>query len=171
LLFLLALVLWVRRWKLVLLAESAFTLSHSVSFSVTALDLVRVSAPAAEACIALSLVLLADELAREDDPAAERSLVWRAPLLSLVFGLVHGLGFAGGLRQMGVPSGAVATALIGFGVGVELGQILFLLLITAISSLFVKRERWLRAFGSYAIGVTGAFWLFQRLWLCFASTS
>lgn len=165
LLFLLALVLYVRRPAAVFLTETAFTVSHSVSFSATALGLIHCSARAAEACIALSLILVALDAADRPHDDAE----WRGPAIALVFGLVHGLGFAGGLSEIGLPDHAVATALVGFGLGVEIGQVAFLvavMLLLAAAARVVPRQRIALA-GSYVVGVTGSFWLFQRLWLCF----
>jgi hypothetical protein len=122
LLFLLLLVLLLRDVRSVLLAESAFTLSHTVSFSATALGWIHVSSAAAETCIALSLVLLAADI-QIRGPGAAR---WRGAAMALVFGLVHGLGFAGGLREIGLPDHAIGRALVGFAAGIELGQIAFL---------------------------------------------
>jgi|SRR5579871_3905166 len=164
LLFLLALVLLLKRPKAVLAAESAFTLSHTLTFSLTALGLLHVSSAAAEACIALSLVLIALDVLQGTQ--LDR---WRGPALAFVFGLVHGLGFAGGLREIGLPPSAVPIALIGFGAGVEIGQIAFLVFVLAI--LAVLRRARLAGFvarsGGYAVGAIGAFWLVQRLWTCF----
>ena len=167
LLFLLGLVLYVRRPRDVFVTESAFTLSHSASYSATALGWVHVFAPAAEACIALSLVLIALDVG---DPEAERRAAWQGPLIALVFGLVHGLGFAGALSEVGLPDSAVASALVGFGLGVEVGQVAFLLAVMgglALLSRVAPRPAVALA-GSYLVGITGAFWLFQRLWVCFA---
>ena len=165
LLFLLALVLYVRRPRAVFLTETAFTLSHSVSFSATALGLIHCSARAAEACIALSLILVALDAA--DAPADDAT--WRGPAIALVFGLVHGLGFAGGLSEIGLPDQAVATALVGFGLGVEIGQVAFLVAVMVLFAAATRAvsQRRLALAGSYVVGVTGAFWLVQRLWLCF----
>lgn len=166
LLFLLALVLYVRRPRAVFLTETAFTLSHSLSFSATALGLIHCSARAAEACIALSLILVAFDAA-EQRPVTEW---WKGPAVALVFGLVHGLGFAGGLSEIGLPDQAVAAALVSFGVGVEIGQVAFLvavMLTLAGAARLVPMAR-LALAGSYAVGVTGFFWLFQRVWLCFS---
>ena len=166
LLFLLAPVLYVRRPLAVLITETAFTLSHSASFSATALGLVHVSAPAAEACIALSLVLVALDVGTR---TAEETAVWQAAAIALVFGLVHGLGFAGALSEVGLPDHAVATALVAFGLGVEIGQVAFLLVVMAALWVFERtRAAWvprLALAGSYAVGITGAFWLWQRLWV------
>ena len=161
LLFLLGLVLCLRRLRAVLLAETAFTLSHSVSFSASALGWIRVPAPWAEACIAFSLVLLAlDVRARPANRAESRRIV----LLAFVFGLVHGLGFAGGLREIGVPDRAVLPALAGFAGGVEIGQIAFLALALVVVAI-VKRIRADRLFvraGAYAIGALASLWLIER---------
>lgn len=167
LLFLLALVLYVRRPRAVLVTESAFTLSHSISFSAVALGWIHVFAPAAEACIALSLVLVALDVG---NPRAKRHAAWQGPAIALVFGLVHGLGFAGGLSEVGLPERAVASALVGFALGVEIGQVAFIVvLMLALAALrrAVPAPR-LALAGSYLVGVTGAYWLFQRLWVCFA---
>jgi hydrogenase/urease accessory protein HupE len=160
LLFLLALALQLWSIRAVLVAESAFTLSHTLSFSATALGLVRLSPAAAEACIALSLVLLARELA-----LGRRSTPARAALVALLFGLVHGLGFAGGLRAVGLPEHDVAVALCGFGAGVEIGQVLFLALVLALlhlGTVSARRVVVARA-GGVVVGAVGAFWFFVRV--------
>jgi len=164
LLFLLLLVLLLRRVRSVLLAETAFTVSHSLSFSATALGWVHVSSTAAEACIALSLVLLAADVRVRGTPAP----AWRGARMALVFGLVHGLGFAGGLREIGLPERAVAPALVSFGVGVELGQIAFLALVLGALHL-VRRASALPRFklaAVYAAGSLSAYWLLERAVVC-----
>lgn len=167
LLFLLALVLYVRRPRDVFVTETAFTVSHSASYSATALGWVHVFAPAAEACIALSLVLVALDVG---DPDAERRAAWQGPLIALVFGLVHGLGFAGALSEVGLPDHAVASALLGFGLGVEMGQVAFLVAVMLGISLMSRLAppKTMALAGSYLVGVTGTYWLLQRLWICFA---
>lgn len=166
LLFLLLLVLAIRTVRGVLLAETAFTLSHSLSFSATALGWIHVSSAAAEACIALSLLLLALDVERPGVPLLSAR---RAAGLALLFGLVHGLGFAGGLREVGLPEQAAAWALLGFGVGVELGQVAFLLLLLGLLQL-VSGSRALRpaALGlTFAAGGLSAYWLIVRLLFMF----
>lgn len=171
LLFLLALVLYVRHLRSVLWTETAFTLSHSLSFSATALGWIHVSAAAAEACIALSLVLVALEIGattqaqRRAHAPVQRRAGAQGPAIALVFGLVHGLGFAGALGEIGIPDREVAAALVAFGVGVEVGQLAFLLVVfpaVAVSSRLGQFPR-LAVAGSYAVGVTGCYWFFQRL--------
>ena len=170
LLFLLLLVLQLRRVRPVILAETAFTLSHSLSFGATALGLVRVSPAAAEACIALSLVLMALDI-RPDRPAP----ALRGASLALVFGLVHGLGFAGALREVGLPDHDVAVALLGFAGGVELGQIAFLagalVLLGAIARARPLRGL-LRLEPALVVGLGGVstYWLIQRFVVCLNAT-
>jgi len=166
LLFLALIVLLLRRVRSVLLAETAFTLSHSLSFSATALGWLHVSSAAAEACIALSLVLLAaDVRVRGTAPSA-----WRGAGLALVFGLVHGLGFAGGLREIGLPERAVAPALVSFGAGVELGQVAFLAVVLAGLHLVRHASQLSRAklVAVYAAGSVSMWWLLERAAVCFA---
>ena len=190
LLFLLGLVLILRSARAVLLAETAFTLSHSLSFSAAALGWIRVSSAAVEATIALSLVLVALEATKRwRDPAIfasrgpmlsawdpsplTRARVWQSAGLAFVFGLVHGLGFAGGLAEIGVPERAIPAALAGFAGGVEIGQVVFLscvLLVFAAAKRRERIERGLTLAATYATGVTGCFWLFERLKALFFST-
>jgi hydrogenase/urease accessory protein HupE len=160
LLFLLALVLALKRVRAVLLAETAFTLSHSLSFSASALGWIHVSAAAAEACIALSLVLVALDIGRSEQTSARRGAS-----LAFVFGLVHGLGFAGGLAEIGMPPSAIPAALVGFAGGVEIGQIAFLAVVLALFALAQRTRvgRFAPTVGAYAVGVVGCFWLFERL--------
>jgi HupE / UreJ protein len=167
LLFLGLLVLLLRTPRSVLLAESAFTLSHSVSFSATALGWIHVSSVGAEACIASSLVLLAADVHVRGAPASAS----RGAAMALVFGLVHGLGFAGGLREIGLPEHAIAPALVSFGAGVEVGQVAFLVVVLGALHL-VRRVRHLPRIelgAVYAAGAVSAFWLFERVAVCLSS--
>lgn len=159
LLFLAALVVMLRRLRAVLVAETAFTLSHSVAFASTALGWIRFPPDAAEAAIALSLVLVALDIGRRG--AAARA---GGAGMALVFGAVHGLGFAGGLAELGVPRSAALPALVGFAAGVELAQIAFLLGCLLLVSLAARASlaRPLSRVTTYAVGVTGSFWLFDR---------
>jgi len=163
LLFLLALVLCLRTLRAVMLAETAFTLSHTLSFSASSLGWIRVSSTAAEACIAVSLVLVALDVGRPDPGAPP---AWKTAGLAFAFGLVHGLGFAGGLAEIGLPATAVPAALAGFAGGVEIGQVTFLAIaVTALA--LVQRvprlERIAVGLGGRAIGGVGCFWLLARL--------
>ena len=167
LLFLLALVLCLRTLRAVMLAETAFTLSHTLSFSASSLGWIRVSSTAAEACIAVSLVLVALDVGRSTRDAPDRgSGAWKTAGLAFAFGLVHGLGFAGGLAEIGLPATAVPAALAGFAAGVEIGQVVFLAIAVTALALARRAPRLARAAvqgGAYAVGGIGAFWLLQRL--------
>ena len=86
--------------------------------------------------------------------------------LAFVFGLVHGLGFAGGLAEIGLPDRAIPAALAGFAAGVEIGQVAFLAAVLALFALAArarKVERGLVLAATYAVGSIGCFWLFERL--------
>jgi hypothetical protein len=166
LLFLLALVLCLRRPRAVLLAETAFTLSHSLSFSAAALGWVHVSSSAAEACIALSLVLVALDI---PVGGGDRAPLAHGPLLAFTFGLVHGLGFAGGLSEIGLPDHAIPTALASFGAGIEIGQVVFLGAALGITSVLERTtfHPLAQRVGAYAVGSVGFFWLVERVGVCF----
>jgi hypothetical protein len=163
LLFLVLLVFTLERPRRVFLAETAFTVSHTASFAATALGALRVSSAAAEACIALSLVLVAADVGRA------RAVTSRsATSMAFVFGLVHGLGFAGGLREIGLPDRDAGWALAGFGLGVEAGQVAFLLA-ALVAFHFARRAVWReRAVRSaaYAIGGVASYWLIERVLVC-----
>lgn len=165
LLFLLALVLCLRRLRAVMIAESAFTLSHTLSFSASSLGWVHVSSSAAEACIAASLILVALDVGRPGQDAAGKSAA-----LAFVFGVVHGLGFAGGLAELGLPDDAVPAALAGFAAGVELGQVAFLLVACGALALLRRVPRFglqlgtaAAGAGALAIGSVGWCWFVERL--------
>ncbi|MEO8701731.1 MAG: HupE/UreJ family protein [Kofleriaceae bacterium] len=161
LLFLLGLVLCLRNVRAVMLAETAFTLSHTLSFTASALGWVHVSAAAAEAGIAASLILVALDIGR-----SERVVPWHTAALAFLFGLVHGLGFAGGVSELGLPDTQIPAALAGFACGVELGQVAFLAIVLSVFWLARRVPGFTRGatyVGAYGIGGIGWFWLFERL--------
>jgi hypothetical protein len=162
LLFLLLLVLTLRDVRAVLVAESAFTVSHSISFCASTLGWIRVPSSTAEACIAVSLLLLALDVGRKTDarPSAKRGAG-----IAFVFGLVHGLGFAGGLREIGLPDHAVPAALASFAVGVEIGQVAFLALVLLAVRVAMRWRgfRRLELSAGYGAGGLSAYWLIERL--------
>jgi hypothetical protein len=99
---------------------TAFTAAHSLSLALAALDIVRLPSAPVEAAIAASVVLVAYEALHPDRRTATRRWPW---LVAGLFGLVHGLGFAGALARIGLPHGAVGVSLLGFNLGVEIGQV------------------------------------------------
>ena len=164
LLFVLGLVLLigVDRRREIAWTATFFTLAHSLTLSAVALGLVRVSSLAAEATIAATLVLLALDIGRKGAAKRPRTTAF-------VFGLVHGFGFAGALGEIGLPKGAIAPALFAFNVGVELGQLAFVVVIVlafeVVKKLAKENARPVAAlgvFGTYAIGSLGSFWMLQR---------
>jgi hypothetical protein len=170
LLFLLLLVLVLERPASVLLAETGFTISHGLSFSAAALGFVHVSKEATEACIALSLLYLALDVERKDRPRPSANSI---VALALVFGLVHGLGFAGGMTELGLPERHVGWALLGFGLGVEVGQVAFLA-VALVLMYFLRRSRFSfpGTIGlTYLSGGLAAYWFLTRVRDCFPNIS
>lgn len=168
LLFVLALILIVKRTRVLLLTITSFTLAHSVTLALATLGVVRVAGPPVEATIALSILLLASEILRmrRGEPSATARWPW---LVAFAFGLLHGFGFAGALSALGLPEGEIPLALFAFNVGVEIGQLAFVAAVLSVLALArrVRRLAWLerRALPAtaYAIGILAAFWLFERL--------
>jgi hypothetical protein len=166
LLFVLALLLITRgSWKLVK-TVSAFTVSHSLTLTAATLGFVHVPAAPVEAIIALSIVCVAVEIVHLH--AGREGVTARAPwVVALTFGLLHGLGFAGGLSEVGLPAGHIPTALLFFSIGVETGHLLFvaavLSLMTLGRRLGVSLPRWAELVPSYAIGSVAMFWVIQRV--------
>lgn len=140
---------------------TAFTLAHSITLASSAFGWLTLRSPPVEACIALSIVLVATEALREKATLAKRL----PALVSFLFGLVHGLGFAGALKDIGLPQRHLPLALLSFNVGVELGQLLMVGLVFGVVSLPVS-QRWLgraRRPALYAIGVLAAYWSWLRV--------
>ncbi len=168
LLFVIALVLLVRRGWAVARAVTAFTVAHSLTLIGTTLGLVGLPQAPVEALIALSIVFLAAELLRANDGTGGPSVTLRYPwAIAFAFGLVHGFGFAGALREIGLPEGEVPAALLSFNLGVEAGQLAVVLTVLAVLWLVAKLARQALApavrLAAYAIGVTASYWLIDRV--------
>jgi hydrogenase/urease accessory protein HupE len=166
LLFVLGLFLLVHgRWVL-LKTITAFTVAHSLTLGVATLGFVAVPQAPVEAVIALSILFLAVELAKQR--THKSSLTARCPWgIAFGFGLLHGFGFAGALAEVGLPPTDIPLALLLFNVGVEFGQVLFIvgLLITAAVLQrweLTSPQRW-RSAAAYGIGSVSAFWVMQRV--------
>ena len=163
LLFLLTLLLATKTVAESLKIITAFTVAHSITLALAALNIVRVPAGLVEPIIAASILYVAVENLWRRDSAKRRGLV------TFAFGLVHGLGFASALREAGLGAGpAVLVPLVSFNLGVELGQLVVagvaLPLLWQLSArpVFIRR---LMPAGSVLIAAAGAAWLIQRLWL------
>ena len=136
-----------------------------LSLAAATLGWVHVPGPPVEACIALSIAFVAAEIIRSRE--GEATLTERAPwLIAFVFGLLHGLGFAGALTEVGLPQNAIPHALLFFNVGVELGQLAFLTVVLAAKALvaqsLVPMPGWAWRFIPYGIGTVALFWVIQR---------
>jgi hypothetical protein len=122
LLFVLGLVLLVSGRRLLLYTITSFTLGHSVTLSLAALGFVRFPSAPIEVVIAATIAILAAELARgvQAGPTPMRRFPW---VMAFAFGLLHGLGFAGALAEIGLPDGEIPLALLSFNLGIEAGQL------------------------------------------------
>ena len=160
LLFLVALLIGVRRLRSVVTTVTAFTVAHSITLSLAVLGFVAAPAAIVEPVIAASIVFVAIEnLLR--DPGASR---WQ---VTFAFGLVHGFGFAGALRDLGIghDGGGVAMPLACFNLGVETGQIAVVAALWPIISALDSRPAWRLRFApatSLAVAVAGVYWLVER---------
>ena len=170
LLFVFALILLIRQnWRLVG-AITAFTIAHSITMAAATLGWVSVPSPPVEAVIALSIMFVASELLRSGsgDRLSER-YPW---MVSFAFGLLHGFGFAGALREIGIPETDIPLALFSFNLGVEIGQIAFVLLIVALRQIWklyaplgpkaLLRDDHAVTWSAYAIGCLSAYWFVER---------
>ena len=167
-LFVIALmVLITDKWRL-LATVTAFTVAHSITLALSTYDLLQISQSAVEALIALSLLFMAVEMMSKS-PALTSRYPW---VISFGFGLIHGLGFAGVLREVGLPEDAALWALLLFNLGLGVGQLLvvaFCLLLgmlirywqlNAVTTAGVRLTHLLPA---YCIGPVSVWWLLQRL--------
>ena len=168
LLFVLALILIVRSRRVLFATITAFTVAHSITLGLAALGVVHVPGPLVEAAIALSILLLATEIVRLG--RGEIGLTARWPwVVAFTFGLLHGFGFASALSDIGLPQGDVLPALLAFNVGVECGQLAFVVFVSILVALAMRVrigarvERYARTSAPYAIGGLAAFWFFERL--------
>jgi hydrogenase/urease accessory protein HupE len=165
LLFVLTLLMLVGFRRRLVWTITAFTAAHSLTLASSALGLLTLRPPPVEATIALSIVLVAGEALHRRETLSRR---WPA-LVAFLFGLVHGLGFAGALQEIGLPAQHVPIALLSFNLGVEAGQLFTVALAWAGFSLV--RRLWpqpvqlaqARTVLLYGIGSLAAFWSIERV--------
>lgn len=168
LLFLACLILIAGTGRRILITVTGFTLAHSATLALSAFNIIRVPIAPVEAVIALSIVFLASEIAKEP----RDTLTYRYPaLVSVAFGLLHGLGFASVLREIGLPQTEIVTGLLFFNLGVEIGQLVFIALIILLYKLvrLLMKERitalWhLEKPAAYVIGSIASFWMVERIY-------
>lgn len=169
LLFVICLLIIAGFGKKLLWTVTGFTLAHSITLFLSVLGFVKVPVPFVEVCIALSIIFLCGEILRHFK--GDSSLTYRFPVIvSTAFGLLHGLGFAAVLLEIGLPKGNLITSLLFFNIGVEIGQILFILglfaLLFGIKYIF-KFDKFFNSqtlkIVTYTMGILAAFWFFERL--------
>jgi hydrogenase/urease accessory protein HupE len=156
-------------WRLTTIV-TAFTLGHSVTLSLAALDLVRVAPALVEPAIALSIVVVGVDnlLVRQRRVVEPQSASFDLrPWLAVVFGFIHGFGFAAVLREVGLPPGALGWSLAAFNVGVELGQLAVVAVVVALLAAVrrydvVLAER-CAVVGSVGVIAAGVYWFAQRV--------
>lgn len=163
--FVLCLCLLTRGGTLLLLV-TAFTIGHSISLALSFLGIVSIAVPPVEATIALSIAFMAREalLARRGESESRQSRL-RYMAVVAAFGLLHGLGFASVLGDLGVAPGERIAGLIFFNVGVEIGQLTFVAAVTALMWLAsrVRIDAPLRTAALYGVGIVGVFWTAERV--------
>ena len=161
-LFVLGLFLLSTQMRPLLIQVTAFTLAHSITLALGLYGIVEISASIVEPLIALSIVFVAVE-----NLLTTKLSVWR-PFIVFGFGLLHGLGFAGVLQELGLPRDQYAVGLIGFNIGVELGQLAVITLAWLGTAYWFRHRSWYRARivwpASIAIALMGAFWTIERIW-------
>ena len=166
LMYVFGLVLLVRTPRLLLKTITGFTVAHSISLAAASLGYIHIPAAPVEAVIALSIVYIAVELLRAR--AGQASLAASAPwLVSMSIGLLHGLGFAGALSEVGLPPDAIPQALLLFNIGIEAGQLVFVALVLVLGRVLARylplTTHSLRWLPPYAIGSFASFWVIERI--------
>lgn len=166
LLFVLALLILVKGWKKLTGAITMFTVAHSITLALATLGFVQMPGPPVEAIIALSIVFVACEIIHGRQGKA--GITARAPwVVTLTFGLLHGLGFAGALSEVGLPQNAIPMALLFFNVGVEAGQLLFVAVVILLIGVFrrvkIPMPEWTLLIPPYIIGSIAMFWVIDRV--------
>jgi len=168
LLFVLALLLLVRDVRRLIVTVTAFTVAHSITLAGATLGFVHVPQAPVEAVIALSILFLASELGRQSVATQRRhDLAMQFPwIVAFLFGLLHGFGFAGALAEIGLPTRAVPVALLFFNLGVEVGQLIFILGVLSLAWAWQRIRlpvppAW-RLTAAYGLGSASAFWVVER---------
>jgi len=167
LLFVLALLLLVGNIRVLIWTITAFTLAHTITLMLASLDMIYFSSRAVEATIALSIVFVAAEViyAMRGRDHITKKYPW---VIAFGFGLIHGLGFAGALKEIGLPQNEIVPSLIFFNVGVEIGQLIFVSVVLLLAWIVKKVVgqgvfRQAEMMTTYAIGSIAAFWLIERV--------
>jgi hydrogenase/urease accessory protein HupE len=168
LLFVFGLLLIVQDVRTLVKTITAFTIAHSITLALAVLGLVHVPSRPVDAAIALSIVFLGAEILRAR--RGRGGVTVRYPwLVAFAFGLLHGLGFAGALTTLGLPAADIPLALLFFNVGVEIGQLVFVLFFVvmawAFRTLQVLWPAWSEPVPAYVIGSVASYWFLGRLFV------
>jgi len=170
LLFVLALLILVKGTGRLVATVTAFTVAHSLTLAGATLGFIHVPLRPTEAAIALSIVFVATEIIRGRE--GRTGITARFPwIVAFAFGLLHGFGFASALSEVGLPPSAIPVALLFFNVGVEVGQLLFIAAVFAVTALArrvvrgfrIAQPAWAWRVPPYAIGSVAMFWVIQRV--------
>ncbi|MDE0348690.1 MAG: HupE/UreJ family protein [Gammaproteobacteria bacterium] len=163
-LFVIGLMFFISKPSTLIKTITGFTVAHSITLGLSALEIVRLSQPPVEAVIALSIMFLAVERLRGATDTITARHTW---IVALVFGLLHGFGFAGALLDIGLPKTGVLWALFLFNVGVEIGQLIVVALALAIVVMVrrtqVKLPQWVVNAPLWAMGTVASYWLVARV--------
>lgn len=166
LLFVLALMLLIHDLRQLVKTITAFTVAHSITLAGAALGYFNLPQKPVEAVIALSIAFVASELikSRPGQRRLSEDYPW---VVAFTFGLLHGFGFAGALREIGLPQTDVPLALLTFNLGVEAGQLLFVSAVLAVvyvaRTLILIPEVPARVAAAYVIGSIATFWVLERV--------
>jgi hydrogenase/urease accessory protein HupE len=169
LLFVISLMLIVSGVPTLVKTITAFTVAHSITLTLVVLGYLTLPPRPVEVLIALSIVLVCVEAVRKRDGGSSLAIEWPW-LVAFVFGLLHGFGFAGALLDLGLPQGDTPLALLFFNIGVEIGQLIFIIAIltaTVLTGRLITVPRVAPVALSYVIGSIGAFWVFERVYTTF----
>ena len=166
LLFVLCLLLLITGFSKLIKTITAFTVAHSITLAMSTLDIVKLPGPPVEAIIALSILFLAREYLTT--LKGKQSLTARYPwIVAFIFGLLHGFGFAGALSDIGLPQQQLVPSLLFFNIGIEMGQILFVIVALALFTIAKKLSSKTlinsRIYLAYGIGSVAAYWLIERI--------
>ena len=166
LLFVLGLLLIVQGRMMLIKTITSFTIAHSITLAIATLGFASIPLPPLNAAVALSILFLGPEIVRSwrGETSLTSSYPW---IVAFVFGLLHGFGFASGLITTGMPKVELPWALLCFNIGVELGQLAFVVIALALAwsfrTLEIRWPRWALVIPAYTVGSLGAYWTIQRI--------
>ncbi|MEL7161647.1 MAG: HupE/UreJ family protein [Bacteroidota bacterium] len=159
----------IQQWKRILVLVTAFTIGHSVTLALSALDIFTIPSNIIEFLIPVTIFLTAINNVISADPAGEKAKMKKNYLMALFFGFIHGMGFSNYFKALLMDASSVALPLLGFNIGLELGQILVVLFIVGIAYLFldkfgVRQRDWTVFISGAAAGISLIFMLENKIW-------